>query len=874
MDEVDASSSRQARSALLTASVLALSGSGLGVFAIAQGTVTGAEMVLVLAGVVYNLVLLIVLLAYRRYPVQKVAALSTIFFTIYLSGGILIALLNNKNDKDLFIYSFWSFALLVFNKMVNAPRVGRFLARIILFAPLALICGLLPRLAGKIPSDSVILAVIFCLSYLCFGLMLDAVTKYREAYIVERERAESLRIESEVLESISDCFIALDSEFRLVYLNDAACTEFAVKRRSTLKKTIAKAIPGFFSAAMLDELHAVCGGASATVFEAQNIKGQWYEMRCFPQLGRMSIYFRNITESVRSRHQLEAAHERVRQQSALLDKAQDAIFVLDMESRIVYWNQGAERLFGWTESEVKGQCAADVFHSSADVVRSAFSAVIESGEWTGEVAKKRKNGMDLMVESHCTLVRNEDGAPHSILAINTDITERKAADARIHNLAFHDALTGLPNRVLLRERLDMVLAPRPGPQSWGALLLIDLDDFKTLNDTSGHDIGDCLLQEVALRLNSCIRERDTSARFGGDEFVVMLQGLGTDAEAALAETKLIGERIVRAFRLPYVLQQQEYEGTASIGATMFQGAPETADDLLKRADLAMYRAKAKGRNNLCFFDPALESAAALRVSLLADLKKAIQNSELELHYQPQVDSDGCVTGCEALLRWQHPVRGRVPPNEFIPLAEAEGFIVELGYWVLDTACGQLAAWAQLPAMAEINMAVNVSIRQFLDARFVQYAERALRKSGANPRLLKLEITESFMLEGADEVMAKMSALKALGIGFSLDDFGTGYSSLSQLKRLPLDQLKIDQSFVRDLPADTMDASIVRTIITLARSLNLAVIAEGVETREQRDFLEENGCYAYQGYYFSPAMPPSKFEAFVAEIRRGHQLSGV
>jgi diguanylate cyclase (GGDEF)-like protein/PAS domain S-box-containing protein len=872
MDEVDASSSKHARTALLTAAVLALAGSGVGFSAIQQGIVVGAEKVLVLAGGAFNLLILVALLAWRRIPVRKVAALSTAFYTLYLGGGILIALLNKGDLGHLFIYSFWCYTLLVFNKLVNVPHVGRFLARIILFAPIALICGLLPRFAGHLPTELVNLAVVFCLSYLCFGLTLDGVTKYRETYIVERERAESLRIESEVLESISDCFIALDSGFRLVYLNDAACSEFAVDRRGTLKKALSDAIPEFLSAAMLAALRAACGSASATVFEAQNINGQWYEMRCYPQLGRMSIYFRNITESVRSRQQLEAAHNRVRQQSALLDKAQDAIFVQDMESRIVYWNQGAERLFGWAAWQVNGQRATDVFQSSADDVRSALSAVVESGEWTGELAKKHKNGMDLMVESRFTLVRDEDGTPNSILAISTDITERKAADARIHNLAFHDALTGLPNRVLLRERLERMLATRPGPRSRGALLLIDLDDFKTLNDTSGHDIGDCLLQEVALRLKGCIRECDTAARLGGDEFVVMLEGLGTDAEAAFAETKLIGERIVSAFRWPYVLQHQEYEGTASIGATMILGAPETADELLKRADLAMYQAKAKGRNKLCFFDPEMESAAAFRVSLLADLKTAIHNGELELHYQPQVDSVGRVTGCEALLRWRHPVRGLVPPIEFIPLAEAEGFIVELGYWVLDTACGQLAAWAQLPAMAEIEMAVNVSIRQFLDARFVQYVERALRKSGADPRLLKLEITESFMLEAVEEMMTKMSVLKALGIGFSLDDFGTGYSSLSQLKRLPLDQLKIDQSFVRDLPASSMDASIVRTIIALARSLNLAVIAEGVETREQRDFLEEEGCLAYQGYLFSPAVPPSKFEAFVEEIRRANEES--
>lgn len=862
--EVDASSSAQARTALLTAAILALAGSGVGFGAIAQGIVVGEERVLVLTGGIYNLIILVVLFAWRRFPIQKIAALSTAFYTVYLGSGILIALLNKRDPGHLFIYSFWCFTLLVFNKLVNVPRVGRLLARVILIVPLALICALLPRLAAHLSTDLINMAVVFCLSFLCFGLTLDVITKYRETYIVERERAELLRIESEVLESISDCFIALNSEDELVYLNDAACTEFAVDRRGTLKKTVTDAIPGFFSAAMLAELKRAYSESGATVFEAQSMTGQWYEMRCYPQTGRMSVYFRNITESVRARQQLEVAHNRMRQQSTLLDKAQDAIFVQDMQSRILYWNQGAERLFGWTEADVKGRFAADVFQSPSDDVRKAFSAVAARGDWVGEMAKKKKDGTDLTVESRCTLVRNEDGTPHSILAINTDITERKVADARIHNLAFHDALTGLPNRVLLRERLEEMLAHRPSPQSRGALLLIDLDDFKTLNDTSGHDIGDSLLQEVALRLKQCLRECDTAARLGGDEFVVVLEGLSADAEVALAEARAIGERIVLTFRQPYVLQHQEYEGTASIGVAMFQGAPETADELLKRADLAMYQAKARGRNRLCFFDPALESAAAFRVALLADLKVAIQNEELELHYQPQTDSRGRVTGCEALLRWRHPVRGLVPPNEFIPLAEAEGSIVELGYWVLDKACKQLAAWAEQPAMAKINMAVNVSIRQFHDSRFVQYAERAVRMTGANPRLLKLEITESFMSEGVEEMMAKMSALKSLGIGFSLDDFGTGYSSLSQLKRLPLDQIKIDQSFVRDLPASTMDASIVRAIIALARSLNLAVIAEGVETREQRDFLNEEGCYAYQGYYFSTAIVPSRFEAFVLE----------
>jgi len=866
-DNVDSSSRVLARNALLTASALVLLGSGLGISAITKGRVSGGEAAVILAGGVYTLGVLIVLLANRKLPVEKIAAVSTAFYTAYLCSGILVSILPGGNHEDLLVYLLWCFTLLVFNKLVNVPSVGRFLAKFILYAPLVILGCLFSRILAVFSLGPVYLVVVFCISYLCFGLMLDAVTQYREAYIVEREHAKSRLIESEVLESISDCFISLDCEFRLVYLNDAACSEFTVERNTALNQTIPAVIPGFFSEPMLAALQVASDKAAATEFETQSAKGQWYEMRCFPQRGRMSVYFRNITESVLSRHQLEVAHMRVREQSELLDKAQDAIFVQDMESRILYWNQGAERLFGWTAAEAIGQRGEDVFNASAEDLGRAYSSIVEQGEWVGEISKKNKDGSELIVESRCTLVRASDNTPHSILAINTDITDRKAADARIQNLAFHDMLTGLPNRALLRERLENALSAAHDLEACGALLLIDLDDFKTLNDTSGHDVGDCLLQEVATRLESCIRSSDTAARLGGDEFVVMVLNLDKDPQVAIGEAKSIGENIVRAFRRPYLLQHQEYEGTASVGVTLFEGRSETVDDLLKRADLAMYRAKAQGRNKLCLFDPAMESDAASRVALLADMKRALANGDFELHYQPQVTSDRRVVGCEALLRWRHPLRGMVPPGEFIPLAEADGSIVDLGYWVLDTACDRLAAWARQPGLEHLHVAVNVSIRQFFDARFVPFVERALRMSGADPKKLKLEITESFMMERVDDVIAKMSALRAHGIGFSMDDFGTGYSSLSQLKRLPLDQLKIDQSFVRDVLNGVMDASFVRTIIALAQSLHLTIIAEGVETERQRAFLEEHGCFAYQGYYFSPALPFGRFEAFVEGMHR-------
>ncbi len=865
---VDRSAKALARSAILVTAILALTGSAVGMFGILHGVISGVQIVLVVSGGVFGSGVVAVQVFGHKVAVQTVATASTVFYSSYLCSGMVIAICTEADHHSLFVYLVWFFPLLVFNKLVNSPAVGRVLPRFIAVAPLVIVSGMVLSGAYKTFSMvTLIVTVAACIGYVCFAFMLNAVTRYREKYIVERERAESLRIESEVLESISDCFISFDSEHRLIYINDAACAEFEIERSAALNQNVCEAIPEFFSSSMQCALRTASCKDTPSVFEAQNKKqGMWYEMRCFPRAGNMSIFFRNITESMLSRRKLEAAHNRVREQSELLDKAQDAIFVQDMDSRVVYWNKGAERLFGWTSAEVMGRHVGEVFYQTVEDVRQAFSLTVEHGEWKGELPKRDKHGRMLVVESRCTLVRDPEGNPSAILAINTDITDRKAADSRIHNLAFYDVLTGLPNRVLLRERLEVALKKGLDRKDVGALLMIDLDDFKTLNDTSGHDIGDLLLQAVGRRITACVRKVDAVARFGGDEFVVMLEGLSADSEKAVEESMAVGDKILQACRQPYSLDNYEYDGTTSIGATLFHGTLDTVDELLKRADLAMYRAKAQGRNNLCFFDPSMETSASARATLLADLKRAWQNREFELHYQPQHDSDGCVTGAEALLRWRHRERGMVPPDEFIPLAEAAGLIVDLGYWVLETACYQIAKWSQNPDMEGINVAVNVSIRQFLDSRFVQLAEKVLRESGANPRRLKLEITESFMMDKAYDTVAKMTALKAHGVGFSLDDFGTGYSSLSQLKQLPLDQLKIDQSFVRDVLNGERDASIVRTIITLGRSLNLTVIAEGVETEAQREFLEHLGCHSYQGFLFSPALPPAKLEAFVEENR--------
>ncbi|KAB2896691.1 MAG: bifunctional diguanylate cyclase/phosphodiesterase, partial [Burkholderiaceae bacterium] len=403
-------------------------------------------------------------------------------------------------------------------------------------------------------------------------------------------------------------------------------------------------------------------------------------------------------------------------------------------------------------------------------------------------------------------------------------------------------------------------------QRCGALLMLDLDNFKTLNETRGHDKGDSLLRQVAQRLRDCMHEDHTVARHGGDEFVVVLEDLGDNPEEAAARAEETGQRILAALREPYLLEGEDYHTTVSMGATIFQGLSESVDELLKRADLAMYQAKAAGRNSLQFYDPRVQAVVRARAALELDMRAGLAQGQFELFYQPQMEN-GRITGCEALLRWRHPREGFISPASFVPLAEDTGLILPLGEWVLHAACQQLAAWAQQPALAHLSLAVNVSPRQFHQAGFVPQVLAALAGTGAEARRLKLELTEGLLLEDVEDTIEKMVQLKGYGVGFSLDDFGTGYSSLAYLKRLPLDQLKIDQSFVRDVLTDPNDAAIARTIVALGTSLGLRVIAEGVETEAQRDFLARNHCHAWQGFLLSPPVPVAEFEALVQ--RRNH-----
>ncbi len=567
----------------------------------------------------------------------------------------------------------------------------------------------------------------------------------------------------------------------------------------------------------------------------------------------------DVTAQKRTEAERAEAEARNRVQASLLDKALDAISATDINGRITYWNRGAQRMYGWTAAEVMGAIKADLLVADRDGFERAFRKMLQQGDWTGELLKRRKDGSTFCVEAHLTLMHDDDGRPQSMLCIDTDITQRKRAEREIEELAFFDPLTALPNRRLLLDRMRHAVATCRRTGRAGALLFLDLDNFKSLNDTLGHDKGDLLLQQVALRLRTRVpRASDTVARHGGDEFVIVLEELsGAPAEAA-AQAERVAEKVLAAFDTPFQLDGHHHHTTPSIGVALFARHSDDVDELLKRADLAMYQAKAAGRNTIRFYDPEMQVVISARVQLEADLRHGLKQHEFDLVYQSQTDGAGHTTGAEALIRWRHPRRRLVMPAMFIPLAEETGLILPLGQWVLDTACRQLVAWARDAATAHLTMAVNVSAHQFRQPDFVQMVQSVVRRTGADPAKLKLELTESLLVADVERTVDKMNALRAMGISLALDDFGTGYSSLSYLKRLPLDQLKIDKSFVRDVLTDPSDAAIARTILLLGHTLGLDVIAEGVETESQRDFLAQNGCQAYQGFLFSKPVPAEQF----------------
>jgi diguanylate cyclase (GGDEF)-like protein/PAS domain S-box-containing protein len=567
----------------------------------------------------------------------------------------------------------------------------------------------------------------------------------------------------------------------------------------------------------------------------------------------------DITEQKRIEDSLRVA--------AVAFETHEAILITDTKSRIIRVNQAFQDITGYTAEEVIGNNPHMLSSGRQD--KAFYSAMwqqlLNTGTWSGEIWDKRKDGQTYPKWLTITAVKNEAGETTEYVGIFSDITARKQAEEEIRNLAFFDSLTKLPNRRLLMDRLRLALSASARSDHYGALLFLDLDRFKTINDTLGHDYGDLLLIEVAERIKSCVREVDTVARLGGDEFVVLIEHFSSRQTEVSQKVAHIAEKIRAALSAPYRLNHHECHSSPSIGVCLYHGNSESVDNLLKHADMAMYQAKEAGRNAVRFFDPMMQLAVEARSAIEVDLRRAVVGNQLQLYYQIQIDNDNRPIGAEALVRWFHPVRGMVSPGQFIPVAEESALILEIGHWVLETACQQIETWSKREATSDLVLAINVSGQQFRQADFVDKVAAVIRAHPINASRLKLELTESVVLSDVADVVKKMHELKALGVKLSMDDFGTGYSSLSYLKQLPLDQLKIDQSFVRDIANDPNDAVMVQTIISLAKNFRLNVIAEGVETEEQLEFLRVNGCMAYQGYLFSKPVPVEEFEKLLGEV---------
>jgi diguanylate cyclase (GGDEF)-like protein/PAS domain S-box-containing protein len=679
-----------------------------------------------------------------------------------------------------------------------------------------------------------------------------------------------------VFEALSDALVLRDGEGRWLLANAPARELFQLKGRGWQGKTNQELAAGRPRMRALheqcfgdDEGTWVAGKVCASEIGITDASGQRrdYELRKAPLFsGRgvrrgMFVMARDITSSKRAEQDLRVADAVIESQQGLM--------ITNARGVILRVNRAFTRLTGYETDEVIGQTPALLQSGRHDKAfyRAMWRTLLHEKSWQGEIWDRHKSGEIYPKWLTITAVAGPGGEITRYVGAFADLSEHKAADETIHRLAFYDFLTELPNRRLLCEHLHRALSCSARERQHGAILQADVDNFKSINDTQGHAIGDQLLVEVARRVKSCLCQGDILARMGGDEFAILLGDLDADAGRTAVLAKFVAGKILEAVRQPYVLAGQSHHASISIGISLFGEQDARVEDVLMRADAAMYQAKTAGRNTVCFFNPELQAQLQLRVTLESELRLALANDQLKLYYQAQVNHARQVLGAEVLLRWAHPKRGLVPPAEFIPIAEDSGLILPIGEWVLRTACDQLKAWEAHALTRDFLLAVNVSARQFRQPDFVAQVLLVLEQTGANAARLKLELTESLVLHNVADTIQKMEALRLHGIRFSLDDFGTGYSSLAHLNRLPLDQLKIDQSFVRQIGISQSDTTIVQTIIGMAHSLGLNVIAEGVETEAQRACLERYHCPVYQGYLFGKPMPLLEFESLVSQAQQ-------
>lgn len=669
-----------------------------------------------------------------------------------------------------------------------------------------------------------------------------------------------------------EAFVTVDHQGRISYANEQAEQLLGAAGGALLGR---KAWTFFQKRARLalEErlMHALEKREAIELEELDAQVAHWLEVRGFPFGAGLALHLRDVSSRRRAQQHLTLLEGSIARLNDIVIITEAAPFRAP-GPRIVFVNEAFERRTGYTRDEVIGHSprflqGPDTQRPQLDRIRAALE------QWERvrvDLINYTKGGEPYWVDLDVSPVWDEARRLTHWVAVGRDITERKRDEEKIQYLAFYDPLTQLPNRQMLLDRLGEAVGDS-GHAREGALMFIDLDNFKVLNDTLGHQKGDLLLQQVGRRLRNCVAKGDLVARLGGDEFVVLIENTPEKPLDPLTAAQVVSQRVLDALGEPYVLPGYLHHSTCSVGVTLFGKNPSSVNELLKQADLAMYQAKAAGRNAVRFFDPEMQAVATANAALAADLRQAWRDNHLKIEYQPQVGMDGRMTGVEALLRWEHPTRGVVQPDEFIPTAEETSLIIPIGHWVLEAACAQLALWAQRPERAHLSIAVNVSVRQFRHPEFIDEVVSCVRRAGIPPDKLKLELTESLLADNLEATIAKMRNLKDMGVRLSVDDFGIGYSSLSYLKRLPIDELKIDRGFIKDILTDGNDAAIAGTIIGLCRNLGLEVIAEGVETEDQRAFLARQGCHRYQGYLFCRPLPIEQLEAFIAAADGGTLL---
>jgi len=706
--------------------------------------------------------------------------------------------------------------------------------------------ALVPLLAVLIPA-----AVLL-------GLLLEDVEQQRQARNALRQSEAYLKA---VTDAVPDVFMVLDEQGTYLKVSTPQHELLAAEQSKLLNRRLQDVLPKEQADRFLEFIARTLASdqPQSIEYSMQTLAGtRTFEARArrleIRHGGRRAVVL--LARDISDRVALEL-DQRI---AAIAFESQQGMLVTDAQTRIIKANRAFSAITGYGEAEVLGQPTRILGsgHQGAEFYRQMWKSLYETGGWQGEIWNRRKSGEAFPEWLTISAVYDTKGRLTNYVASLTDISERKDAEEKIQHLAFYDPLTNLPNRRLMRQSLEQALVVCRREQHYGALIFLDLDDFKNVNDLYGHQIGDGMLCQVAERLRHALRERDTVARFGGDEFVVLLEDLEVNATEAATQVEHIGRKLLQTLREPYLIKDQVFSSSASLGIVLFNDEQHTADELMQYADLSMYSAKAAGKDMLSFYDPQMQAVVSMRIELEEDIRRGLAQEEFVLYLQPQADASGNFEGAEALVRWQHPARGLLAPGVFIDIAERSGLIEPLDLAILRQGCELLARWAQQPQTATLTLAINISARLLYRDDFVCQVREILQQTGASALQLKLEITESLLLTDVDKAVSRMQLLREMGVRFAIDDFGTGYSSMAYLQRLPLDQLKIDQSFVRGLPDDKGNIAIVRAILSMAEGLELEVIAEGVEHPAQQDILRLHGCRHFQGYLFGKPMSVDAF----------------